>query len=56
VNLTAFEEIVNNRRSNRKFAADITVPDEVIKKALELAILAPNSSNLLFKRNFMLFV
>jgi len=46
VNLTAFEEIVNNRRSTRKFAADITVPDDVIKKALELAILAPNSSNM----------
>lgn len=46
MNITAFENIVNNRRSNRKFASDIAVPDEVIKKALELAILAPNSSNM----------
>ena len=46
MNITAFEEIVNNRRSNRKFSSDVEVPDEVIKKALELAILAPNSSNM----------
>lgn len=46
MNITAFENIVNNRRSIRKFAADVEVPDDVIKKALELAILAPNSSNM----------
>lgn len=46
MNITAFENIVNNRRSNRKFDAEIEVPDEVIKKAIELAILAPNSSNM----------
>jgi len=46
VNITAFENIVNNRRSNRKFDSEIEVPDEVIKKAIELAILAPNSSNM----------
>ena len=46
MSITTFEEIVNNRRSNRKFAIDINVPDEVIKKGLELAILAPNSSNM----------
>ena len=44
--ITAFENIVNNRRSNRKFDAEVVVPDEVIHKALELAILAPNSSNM----------
>lgn len=46
MSITAFENIVNNRRSNRKFDAEIEVPDEVIKKAIELAILAPNSSNM----------
>jgi nitroreductase len=46
VSITAFENIVNNRRSNRKFDAQVEVPDEIIKKAIELAILAPNSSNM----------
>lgn len=46
MNISAFENIVNNRRSNRKFDAEVVVPDEVIHKALELAILAPNSSNM----------
>lgn len=44
--LNNFETIVHQRRSTRKFAEDILVPDEVIKKALELAILSPNSSNM----------
>ena len=42
----SFDEIIHKRRSNRKFDAEIEVPDEVIKKAIELAILAPNSSNM----------
>jgi nitroreductase len=46
VSITAFENIVNNRRSNRKFDAEIEVGDDVINKALQLAILAPNSSNM----------
>ena len=46
MSITAFENIVNNRRSNRKFDAQVEVPDEIIKKAIELAILAPNSSNM----------
>jgi hypothetical protein len=46
VSITTFENIVNNRRSNRKFDAQVEVPDEIIKKAIELAILAPNSSNM----------
>ena len=46
MSITAFENIVNNRRSNRKFDAEIEVGDEVINKALQLAILAPNSSNM----------
>jgi nitroreductase len=44
--LNAFETIVNHRRSTRKFADDIPVPEEVITKALELARLSPNSSNM----------
>ncbi|WP_459453448.1 nitroreductase family protein [Aquirufa sp. Wall-65K1] len=42
----AFDEIVQRRRSNRRFDTDIQVPNEVIQKSLERAILAPNSSNM----------
>jgi len=42
----AFEAIVNSRRSNRSYDPAVEVPDEVIKKSLELAILSPNSSNM----------
>lgn len=41
-----FQEIVNYRRSNRVFDANIPVPDDVIQKSLERAILSPNSSNM----------
>lgn len=41
-----FKEIVNNRKSNRIFDKDYQVPDEVIKRCLENAILSPNSSNM----------
>jgi nitroreductase len=41
-----FEEIVNSRRSNRAFDANVEVPDELIRKSLELAVLSPNSSNM----------
>jgi nitroreductase len=41
-----FEEIVHLRRSNRVFDANVEVPDEVIRKSLELALLSPNSSNM----------
>lgn len=41
-----FDSIINRRRSNRRFESDTAVPDEVIKKALQHAILAPNSSNM----------
>ena len=41
-----FQEIVNFRRSNRQFDSDINVPDQVIEKSLERAILSPNSSNM----------
>ena len=42
----SFDEIVEKRRSNRKFDPNVEVPDEVIKKSLERAILSPNSSNM----------
>ncbi len=41
-----FQEIINFRRSNRAFDANIIVPDEVIQKSLERAVLSPNSSNM----------
>lgn len=41
-----FQTIVQRRRSNRKFDPDIVVPDDVIKRSLERAILSPNSSNM----------
>ncbi len=40
-----FFEAIKKRRSIRKFTQDV-VPDNVIRKALEAAILAPNSSNI----------
>ena len=42
----SFEEIIQKRRSNRKFDPNVEVPDEVIKKSLERCILSPNSSNM----------
>ncbi len=42
----SFDEIIKRRRSNRKFDPNIEVPDEVIKRSLERAILSPNSSNM----------
>jgi nitroreductase len=41
-----FEQIVHFRRSNRAFDASVDVPDEVIQKSLERAVLSPNSSNM----------
>jgi nitroreductase len=41
-----FSAIVNKRRSVRKFDPLIEVPEAVVKKCLELAILSPNSSNM----------
>lgn len=43
---SSFEEIVQRRRSNRRFDANIEVPDAVIEKAIQHAILAPTSSNM----------
>ena len=41
-----FQQIVEYRRSNRKFDPTIKVPDEVIERSLKRAILSPNSSNM----------
>jgi nitroreductase len=41
-----FQAIINFRRSNRAFDPTIEVPDEVIRKSLERAVLSPNSSNM----------
>ena len=41
-----FQEIINYRRSNRAFDAAIQIPDEVVQKSLERAVLSPNSSNM----------
>lgn len=40
-----FEKVVRSRRSTRVFT-DERIPEEVMRKCLELALLAPNSSNL----------
>lgn len=42
----AFEEIVQKRRSVRIYDESIPLPEEIVKRNLELATLAPNSSNL----------
>ena len=41
-----FDDIIQFRRSNRKFDPDQSIPNEVVQKALEHAALAPNSSNM----------
>lgn len=41
-----FDQIVQTRRSNRKFELNHPVPDTVVHRSLERAILAPNSSNM----------
>ena len=41
-----FFEAVKARRSIRKYLPTVEVPDEVVEKALDAALLAPNSSNM----------
>lgn len=41
-----FQQIVDFRRSNRAFDPETAVPDDVIQKSLERAVLSPNSSNM----------
>ena len=43
--IDAFRQVVYSRRSVRKFD-DTPLPEEVIRDCLELAMRAPNSSNL----------
>jgi nitroreductase len=42
----SFDEIIEKRRSNRKFDPAIEVPNDMIQRSLERAILSPNSSNM----------
>ena len=44
-NADEFEKVVRSRRSTRSFT-DESVPEEVMRRCLDLALLAPNSSNL----------
>lgn len=44
-NPQAFTELVHARRSIRKFTTE-SIPDQVVESCLDLALLAPNSSNL----------
>lgn len=41
-----FDDIINRRRSNRKFDTTIKVPSETVQASLQRAILSPNSSNM----------
>ena len=41
-----FKEAVNRRRSVRKYDPDKTLDSQKVKECLELAVLAPNSSNM----------
>ena len=41
-----FDNIIEFRRSNRKFEPEAHIPSEVMEKALKHASLAPNSSNM----------
>lgn len=41
-----FQAIVAFRRSNRKFDPEVSVPNEVVRRSLERAVLSPNSSNM----------
>jgi len=43
---TAFQKIIEFRRSNRKFDPSVDVPHQIIRTSLERAILSPNSSNM----------
>lgn len=45
VSFEEFDKVVSSRRSVRRYT-DAKIPDEVVKKCLEHALLAPNSSNL----------
>jgi nitroreductase len=42
----AFDWVINRRRSNRSFDPAVAVPDDVIERSLQRAVLSPNSSNM----------
>lgn len=42
----AFSEILAHRRSVRQFRQDVALPPQVVRRAVDHALLAPNSSNL----------
>lgn len=46
ISQSTFQQVIERRRSNRRFDANIKVPESVITTALKHAILAPNSSNM----------
>lgn len=41
-----FDSLVRARRSVRKFDREVSVPDDVVRRSIELALLSPNSSNM----------
>ncbi|MEN9696982.1 MAG: hypothetical protein RLZ56_403 [Bacteroidota bacterium] len=41
-----FDEILEKRRSNRRFDETVEVPNQVIQKSLERTLLSPSSSNM----------
>ncbi len=43
---SAFQSIVEFRRSNRKFDPEVEVPEAVMQRSLERTTLSPNSSNM----------
>lgn len=43
---TQFEEIIQKRRSNRRYDPTVQVDDAVIERSLQRSILSPNSSNM----------
>lgn len=45
VNAAEFEKVIKSRRSVRVFMED-KIPDEIVHKCIDAALLAPNSSNL----------
>ena len=45
VNFEEFEKVITSRRSVRRFT-DKNIPEDVVRKCLDMALLAPNSSNL----------
>lgn len=46
VSFEEFRKVVESRRSIRVYKKDEPIPDQVVRECLDLALLAPNSSNL----------